>query len=88
MPKSMNICPVEMAAKGTISFTDIPVNHYSKSLKEERKNFTDDDFITIWTDMTILREFEYMLSQIKTQGDYCGIEITYSGPAHLSIGQE
>ena len=29
-----------------------------------------------------------MLSQIKTQGMYNGIETTYPGPAHLSLGQE
>ncbi len=29
-----------------------------------------------------------MLNQIKTQGLYNGIETTYPGPAHLSIGQE
>jgi 2-oxoisovalerate dehydrogenase E1 component len=38
--------------------------------------------------MTILREFEFMLSQIKTQGSYNGIEAQYPGPAHLSLGQE
>ena len=29
-----------------------------------------------------------MLNQIKTQGVYNGVETTYPGPAHLSLGQE
>ncbi|MBQ7953537.1 MAG: dehydrogenase, partial [Clostridia bacterium] len=46
------------------------------------------DLVRIYRDIAILREFESMLNQIKTQGLYNGIETTYPGPAHLSIGQE
>ena len=88
MPKSLYVDPVETRAPGKISFEDIPVNAYKKTIKEERKRYSDDALIRIYRDITILREFESMLNQIKTQGVYNGIETTYPGPAHLSIGQE
>ena len=88
MPKSMFVDPAETRAKGKIKFKDIPVNVYNKTIAEERKRFSDDDLVRIYRDITVLREFESMLNQIKTQGLYNGIETTYPGPAHLSIGQE
>ncbi|MBQ9977606.1 MAG: dehydrogenase [Clostridia bacterium] len=88
MPKSLFVDPIETRAPGKISFEDIPVNAYKKTIKEERKRYSDDALIRIYRDITILREFESMLNQIKTQGVYNGIETTYPGPAHLSIGQE
>ena len=88
MPKSLYVDPVETRAPGKITFEDIPVNAYKKTIKEERKRYSDDALVRIYRDITILREFESMLNQIKTQGVYNGIETTYPGPAHLSIGQE
>ncbi len=88
MPKSMFVDPVETRAAGKITFDDIPVNVYNKTIKEERGRYSDDDLTRIYRDITVLREFESMLNQIKTQGLYNGIETTYPGPAHLSIGQE
>ena len=88
MPKSLYVDPAETLKSGKISFNDIPVNVYNKTIKEERKRYSDDDLMRIYRDITILREFESMLNQIKTQGLYNGIETTYPGPAHLSIGQE
>ncbi|MBO4343960.1 MAG: dehydrogenase [Clostridia bacterium] len=88
MPKSLFVDPAETRAPGKITFNDIPVNVYNKTIKEERKRFSDDDLVRIYRDIAILREFESMLNLIKTQGVYNGIETTYPGPAHLSIGQE
>ena len=88
MPKSLFVDPKETRAPGKITFQDIPVNQYNKTVSEERSRYSDDDLIRIWRDIAILREFESMLNQIKTQGLYNGIETTYPGPAHLSIGQE
>ena len=88
MPKGLYVDPSELRAKSTIHFEDIPVNAYNKTIADERKKFSDDDLVRIWRDITILREFESMLNQIKTQGVYNGIETTYPGPAHLSLGQE
>ena len=83
MPKSLFVDPIETRAPGKITFEDIPVNAYKKTIKEERKRYSDDALIRIYRDITILREFESMLNQIKTQGVYNGIETTYPGPAHL-----
>jgi len=88
MPKSLFVDPAETLAPGKITFKDIPVNKYNKTIKEERKRYSDDDLVRIYRDITVLREFESMLSLIKTQGVYNGIETTYPGPAHLSVGQE
>ena len=88
MPKSQFIDPNEVRKSGWIKFFDIPVNQYNRTLEEERQNFSDDQLIRIYRDMLIIREFETMLSLIKTTGEYNGIKYDYPGPAHLSIGQE
>ena len=88
MPKTLNICPNELQQNGAIKFKDIPVNAYSKTVSEARKDFSDEDLLRIYRDMTICREFEHMLNQIKTQESYNGIKTSYPGPAHLSLGQE
>ena len=88
MPKSQFIDPKEVRKSGKISFDSIPVNVYSKTMKQERKRFSDDDLIRIYRDMCIIREFETMLNQIKIAGEYNGIKYNHPGPAHLSIGQE
>jgi len=88
MPKSLYVDPVATRAAGTIHFEDIPVCAYNKTIEEERANYSDADLIRIYRDITILREFEYMLNLIKTQASYNGIDTTYPGPAHLSLGQE
>ncbi|MCL2827927.1 MAG: thiamine pyrophosphate-dependent enzyme [Oscillospiraceae bacterium] len=90
MPKNLLIDPGALGEKGTIQFTDIPVNQYQKTIQEaqETDGFSNAELIRIYRDMTILREFEFMLNQIKTQGEYGGIQTSYPGPAHLSLGQE
>ena len=88
MPKCLFVDPNELRAPNTIHFEDIPVNAYSKTVADEREKLGDENLVRIWRDITILREFESMLNQIKTQGVYNGIETTYPGPAHLSLGQE
>ena len=88
MPKSLYVDPAELRAPSTIHFEDIPVNAYHKTVADERQKYGDENLVRIWRDITILREFESMLNQIKTQGVYNGIETTYPGPAHLSLGQE
>ncbi len=88
MPKSQNIDPNMARQAGWIKFTDIPVNQYAKTVTEEEKNFSKADFLRIYRDMTIIREFETMLNLIKTTNEYNGISYNHPGPAHLSIGQE
>ena len=90
MPKSLFVDPSEVRAPGKVTFKSIPVNQYHKTVKEELDSgrYTKEDLVRIFRDMTVLREFETMLNLIKTQGSYNGVDHTYPGPAHLSIGQE
>jgi 2-oxoisovalerate dehydrogenase E1 component len=88
MPKSQNISPKLVRRPQFIEFGKIPVNQYNKKIEAEKKNFTSEDFIRIYRDMVIIREFETMLNLIKTTNEYNGITYNHPGPAHLSIGQE
>ncbi len=88
MPKSQFIDPKEVRKSGKITFKDIPVNQYGKTIEEEKANYTKEDFLRIFRDMALIREFESMLNAIKTTGEYNGLAYNYPGAAHLSIGQE
>ena len=88
MPKNQVIDPLFIRAQGKIQFTDIPVNVYNKSIKDEKENFSKADFVRIYNDIATLREFESMINDIKIKGEYQGFKHSYPGPAHLSIGQE
>jgi len=88
MPKSQNINPKVVRKAKFIEFGKIPVNQYNKTIEEEKKIFSKDDFLRIYHDMVVIREFETMLNLIKTTNEYNGIPYNHPGPAHLSIGQE
>jgi len=88
MPKSQFIDPADIRKPGKLCFGTIPLNQYNKSIDDERKNFSTDDFIRIFRDMVIIREFENMLNEIKVKNEYHGIAYNHPGPAHLSMGQE
>jgi 2-oxoisovalerate dehydrogenase E1 component len=88
MPKSQFIDPNLVRESGWIKFDDIPVNQYRKTIEEEKENFSTADFLRIYRDMAIIREFETMLNLIKTTNEYNGIQYNHPGPAHLSLGQE
>jgi 2-oxoisovalerate dehydrogenase E1 component len=88
MPKSQMINPEDVRQPSMIEFKPIPVNQYNKSVKDELSRFSKDDMVRIQRDMTVIREFETMLNEIKLRGNYQGVEYNHSGPAHLSIGQE
>lgn len=88
MPKSLFMDPNEVRKPSMLKFTDIPVNQYSKTIKQEKANFTNDDFLRIYKHMAIIREFETMLYVIKTTNEYNGVQYNNPGPAHLSMGQE
>lgn len=88
MPKVQYIDPSESRKLGQLTFEPIPVNQYQKTVKDEKGNFTSEEFKAIYHDMVLIREFETMLNLIKTKGEYNGISYNHPGPAHLSIGQE
>lgn len=88
MAKQLFIKPEDMRKADAIKFKDIPVNQYQKSIEDETGQYTKEDFLRIYRDMRMIREFESMLMAIKTTNNYQGIEYNNPGPAHLSIGQE
>ena len=79
MSKQLTITPEKMRKPGNLSFRDIPVNSYQKSVKDELGSFTTEEFMNIYRDMLYIREFETMLNLIKTTNEYEGI--TYNHPA-------
>lgn len=90
MPKSQYIDPAQVRQCGSVSFRDIPVNQYQKTLSQEvaQGNFTREDLLRIYHDMALIREFETMLLLVKTTGAYQDLPYNNPGPAHLSAGQE
>ncbi len=88
MTKSLFMDPNELRKPGKVKFKDIPVNQYKKTIEEEKENFSKEDFLRIYRDMRIIREFETMLYLVKTTGAYNDIAYNNPGPAHLSMGQE
>src|SRR5512139_3857795 len=88
MPKSLMVTPEQMRARGQIEFSPIPVNQYDRPLGEELEKYGATRLLGIYRDMLIIRVFETMLSEVKLQGKYRGIEYSHRGPGHLSIGQE
>ncbi len=88
MAKQLFVDPEFIRKPGKIHFEDIPVNQYNKSIEDEKKNFSKEEFVNIFSDIAVLREFESMINSIKIKGEYQGFKHSYPGPAHLSIGQE
>ena len=88
MAKQLFIDPQTVRQPGWIKFQDIPVNQYQKKAADEKDKFSKDDFLRIYRDMRMIREFETMLNSIKTTNAYNGLDYNNPGPAHLSLGQE
>ncbi len=88
MSKKQHIDPAIVRKPSFIEFQPIPVNQYQKTVKDEKENYTNDEFKSIYHDMVLIREFETMINTIKIKGEYNGTSYNHPGPAHLSIGQE
>ena len=88
MPRSQYVDPAAKRAPGKITFTDIKVNEYQKTVRDELGHYTREEFIGIYHDMLLIREFENMINSIKIEGAYNNVPYSHPGPAHLSMGQE
>lgn len=88
MPKKVVVDPTKERQSGTLTFPDVPVNQYSKTVSQEAKRLGKKGLVGMLEDMLLIREFEFMLNEIKTAGAYRGIAYNHPGPAHLSMGQE
>ncbi len=90
MPKSQHVSYAPLHKARKITFKDIPVCQYKKTIKEEVEagNYTKEDLLGIYEDMLSIREFETMLQTIKKEANYNNKNFTYPGPSHLAIGEE
>jgi 2-oxoisovalerate dehydrogenase E1 component len=84
----MLVDPAVVRKPAKLEIDSIPVNQYKPDYAAEKKRFGVDELKRLWVDMVYIREFESMLSSIKTTGAWQGISYNHRGPAHLSIGQE
>ncbi len=88
MVQKLEIYPEEIFKPGKITFNDIDICQYNKSIEDEKANFSNEDFTRIYRDMCLIREFEDCIDHLKKEGSYRGVEYNHAGPAHLSMGQE
>ncbi|MBR4717809.1 MAG: dehydrogenase, partial [Lentisphaeria bacterium] len=88
MPKTQVIHPSDLRRAGRLEMPEIPLNQYNKSFEEELRAFSPEELKNIYLDMRYIREIETMIYGVRTVKNYNGIEYCYTGPAHLSTGQE
>ena len=73
MSKQLFVDPNVIRKPGQVTFEPIPCNQYQKKVKDELGNFTKEQFLNIYRDMLVLREFETMIQTIKTTSEYRGV---------------
>ena len=88
MPKSISIDPSDVRRSSSLNFSPIPINQHSRTLEQDRTDLGDPALRRIRHDMAVIRAFENMLQEVKTQRSFQGVTYDHRGPAHLSIGQE
>ena len=88
MPKVHIVDPTEERKPGKLKFPTVPLNAYKGTVADELKALGKDAVVGMLEDMMLIREFEFMINEIKTAGVYQGMEYNHPGPAHLSMGQE
>ncbi len=88
MPKIQIVDPKKERKAGQLKFAKVPLNQYRTPLADDVKSLGREAVAGMLEDMLLIREFEFMLNEIKTAGAYRGIAYDHPGPAHLSMGQE
>ena len=88
MSKRPFIDPDRVRQSGFLKFQSIPVNRYQLAGEQDVPDLSERDFLQVYEDMLLIREFELMIEALRTKGHYQGIDCSYNGPAHLSVGQE
>ena len=88
MPKTQIIHPSDLRRTGQLKTAEIPLNRYNRSFEEEIRDYSPEVLKEIYLDMRYIREVETMIYNVRTVKNYNGIEYGYTGPAHLSTGQE
>jgi len=88
MPKIQIVDPKQERKPGKLKFPAVELNSYKGTVAQEVKALGKEAVVGMLEDMMLIREFEFMLNEIKTAGVYQGMEYNHPGPAHLSMGQE
>ncbi len=90
MTKKINIDPKQFLNPKNFTAPEIKKMNYNKSISNEldEGNLEKKDIKDIFFQMTLIREFENLLSSLKTKGEYANVKFNYTGPAHLEIGEE
>ncbi len=88
MPTNTYMEPAEAFAEGSVCFRDIPVCRYSLTVEHEKQIYTTREFVRIYRDMAMIREFETMLSCLAEKETYNDVSASIVDPVSLSIGEE
>ena len=88
MPKLQIVNPKQERTAGKLEFPEVVMNQYKRTVAQDAKSLGNDAVLGMLEDMILIREFEFMINEIKTAGVYEGMEYNHPGPAHLSMGQE
>lgn len=75
-------------ANTAVRFREIPVCKYNLSIFDEKRIYTTKDFLRIYRDMVLIREFEIMLHSLKTNGSYRGASYPLKTSVSIEIGRE
>jgi len=88
MPKSMSLDPKDHFKRETIQPPTIEICSYQKSVNQEQDTYTKAQFLEIYEDMAMIREFETMLTECKLKKSCYDLHFAYQGAAHMAIGEE
>jgi 2-oxoisovalerate dehydrogenase E1 component len=76
------------AANTALRPKEIPVCRYQLSVSDEKRIYSPREFLRIYRDMALIREFETMLSDLKLSGTYQDITYRIKDDLTLDIGRE
>ena len=71
-----------------VRFRDISVCKYNLSIFDEKRIYATKDFLRIYRDMVLIREFEIMLLSLRSNGVYRGVSYSLQAPVACDIGRE
>ncbi len=67
---------------------ELPVCQYQLSLSDEKRIYSPREFLRIYRDMAMIREFETMLYELSIGGKYQNIGFTLQNPVQFGVGYE
>ncbi len=76
------------AANTAVRFREIPICRYRLSISDEKRIYTPRDFLRLYRDMVLIREFETMLLSLQRSGSYHGVTYPWKKTFAADIGRE